>query len=442
MSTLRSLFPVALATTALLLTVVTGGCDNHSASPAAQTTTTHDQSATPAATPQAPRAASGAPDAKQGTFTITGTVPTLEDGTTKDGDEVKLLLVDGAIGSEGKPAATARVEHGSFRLTGSVDQPLMANLQIGVKVLVPMIVENTAYQVVDLGAGPVVKGGHYNDEAYGYLWMPTYIEAAKIRLGKLQKALAGVDRSDVAAVEAAQASVRESWQPEQKIKDDYQSRILDGNGPALLKLFVLSDNQDGKRYDRAKRTEMLADYERVLGDNPLIASMHQADELQKKSQEMQKETAVGKAYKDVVAMDANGTSVKLSTVLAKNKLVLLDFWASWCGPCRGEFPYMRKVYKKFHGQGFEIYAVSLDEDKDAWRKALREENDKGGIPWINLGDAAGFDSKSAKSYGILGLPGNYLIASDGTIVGINMRESNLEQVVRAQLRRLDGTHGL
>jgi thiol-disulfide isomerase/thioredoxin len=149
---------------------------------------------------------------------------------------------------------------------------------------------------------------------------------------------------------------------------------------------------------------------------------------------------VGKHFKDLVATDKDGHKVKLSDVVAKNKLVLLDFWASWCGPCRGEFPHLSKVYKEFHSHGFEIYAVSLDDDRDEWLKAMREEGEGGGIPWINLDDP-GIDSASAKAYGILGLPSNFLIGQDGTIVGVNMREWDVERAVRAQVKKLEARHG-
>ena len=132
----------------------------------------------------------------------------------------------------------------------------------------------------------------------------------------------------------------------------------------------------------------------------------------------------------------DGKVVKLSEVLARNKLVLLDFWASWCGPCRGEFPHLLKVYREFHAHGFEIYAVSLDEDKADWTKAMQEEGGSNDLPWINL-QAPGFEDKAAQTYGVVQLPQNYLIAGDGTIVGVGMREWDVERAVRAQIKKVE-----
>jgi thiol-disulfide isomerase/thioredoxin len=136
----------------------------------------------------------------------------------------------------------------------------------------------------------------------------------------------------------------------------------------------------------------------------------------------------GKHYRDIVVRDKNGHKVKLSDVVARNKLVLLDFWASWCSPCRAEFPSLAKAYRKYHADGFDIYAVSLDENQDDWLKALKEESAKGDIPWTNLRDS-GFDSPAAKAYGVMALPSNYMIAGDGTIVGVNVGNENVEQAV-------------
>lgn len=438
MKTFRSLFPVALAATALLLAAVTSGCDNHTAAPTAQAIT-HAPSAALAATVQTAPAAEGAPEARQGTFTITGTMPSgLKEG---DGVTVTLKALD-PEGKENVAVATTKAEHGRFTLTGSVAQPLPGAVIFSPHVYARMIVEGGTFTVVNNGAGSlVVKGGHYNDQVYGYKWMPAFVAASKAANAADAKAFAGVNVLDKKAMTAARKATEHVYDSEQNIEHDYESKILDGNSDPLLKLFVLSHNSDGKRYDEAKRAAMYAEYERTLGANPVILHMRQGEAMLAKSKKAQTTVGIGKPYKDVVVADVNGKQVKLSDVLTKNKLVLLDFWASWCSPCRGEFPFMGKVYKEFHGQGFEIYAVSIDVDHGEWVKALREEGAAGRIPWINLVDPAGFDAKSAVAYGVDGLPSNFLISSDGTIVGVNMREWNLRKTVQAQLKKLAGSHG-
>ncbi|MGY3040277.1 thiol-disulfide isomerase/thioredoxin [Rhodanobacter sp. TND4EL1] len=416
--------PLSLLASALLVSgLALSGCGQQNA-----------PSAAPAASASA--AAPSAETPKSG-FVITGSLPSL-----KDGDEVRLLMYDASADTQDKrrPVATTKVEHGSFRLTGSVKQPLPGLLQVGHD-SADMIVENAPFKLVNTGQQLVVEGGQYNDKVYGYRALPEFVAALKARRELNREAFKGVDEQDEVAMKAARAKTKHSQDAEIAITNDWQAKVLDSDASPLLKLFVLKDNQDYQRYDKARREAMLAEYEKALGaDHPLVVEMNKTAAGYRKYEQLQSETSVGKHFKDVIAIDKDGHKVKLSDVLGKNKLVLLDFWASWCGPCRGEFPHLAKVYKEFHPHGFEIYAISLDDDNGEWLKALREEGKGDGIPWINLVDH-GIDSKSATSYGILGLPSNFLINSDGTIVGVNMREWDVEREVRAQVSKVEGGHG-
>src|SRR5699024_2728385 len=100
------------------------------------------------------------------------------------------------------------------------------------------------------------------------------------------------------------------------------------------------------------------------------------------------------------------------------------FWASWCGPCRAEIPNLKKEYKKYHDKGFEIVSFSLDHKREAWEKALKEEQ----MPWINISDLKAYTSPIVKDYGISGIPAEYLVDSEtGKIVASlgNLRGDNL-----------------
>ncbi len=416
------------ASLVLSLSVALAGCGNH-ATPNPDAASSVSPSST---IPAAPTSIAPAPETARPHFTIRAQSLQLKDGT-----EVTLLEQDAnpQQADSSVTVATATVSHGSFTLTGSVNQPMRGTVSWGSHASVGMIIENASYQVVDSGAGLAVKGGHYNDLAFGYRRLPAYIAAQKKLLQAEHKAFDHLDMMDEAAVAAARKSTDPDLAAVRAIQNDYQSRILDGDSPALLKLFVLSDNYDWKRYPTAQRATMLATYAKTLGANPLIQRMQYMDGINKQSESAHAALAVGKPYRDIVAVGADGKPVRLSDVLARNKLVLLDFWASWCGPCRGEFPHLAKTYQEFHKDGFEIYAVSLDDTRSDWLKALSEERANGandGIPWINLVDP-GFSAKSATAYGVLSLPTNYLIAGDGKIVGVNMRDWGVEKAVRKLL---------
>lgn len=113
-------------------------------------------------------------------------------------------------------------------------------------------------------------------------------------------------------------------------------------------------------------------------------------------------------------------TVSLRDVCGDNKYVLLEFWASWCGPCRAEIPNMKKVYAKYHDAGFEIFSFTIDKDKAAWAKASKDEE----LPWINTG--FGQESKPKKLYQVTGVPNNYLIDCEtGKVIAKNLRGTNL-----------------
>ena len=128
---------------------------------------------------------------------------------------------------------------------------------------------------------------------------------------------------------------------------------------------------------------------------------------------------------EVALPDINGKERKLSDL--RGKIVLLDFWASWCGPCRKENPNVVKIYNKFHAQGFEVFSVSLDNSKDRWTKAIADD----GLLWENhVSDLKGWSSAGARPYGVSSIPATGLIDRDGKVVARNLRGADLEAKVR------------
>ncbi len=137
----------------------------------------------------------------------------------------------------------------------------------------------------------------------------------------------------------------------------------------------------------------------------------------------QKSIGIGTVIKDFEAKDLQGKNFHLSNVLTKNKYVLVEFWASWCGPCRAEIPHMKKAYSHYKDKGFEIVSFTLDHNKEKWEEASNEDQ----IPWINTGDLLARTSPVVKLYGVKGVPANYLVeATSGKIIAMDLRGEKLD----------------
>ncbi len=131
--------------------------------------------------------------------------------------------------------------------------------------------------------------------------------------------------------------------------------------------------------------------------------------------EVNKNLSVGDQMVDLKLPDVNGTPISLSSL--KGKYVLLDFWASWCGPCRREGPYLTKAYDTYKEKGFEIYSVSIDKDASKWMQAVTED----AMNWTTVKADGAFDSKPAMMYGVKYIPYNFLIDPDGKIIDSQLR---------------------
>lgn len=213
--------------------------------------------------------------------------------------------------------------------------------------------------------------------------------------------------------------------PEQQ-KDTAYFQVLDKQVKALRvsrgqKMLLFAKNNPGSYFALQALSESVSGYG-VKSDIalPLFNGLTEPLRLSYTGQGLYKIlnattiTALGSKAPDFTQKDVNGKSVSLSDF--KGKYVLVEFWASWCSPCRAESPNLLKQYAAYKDKGFEILGVSVDHDKAKWIEAIKKD----GLTWPQVSDLKGWESDARKVYGISGVPANFLIAPDGKIIGSHL----------------------
>lgn len=170
------------------------------------------------------------------------------------------------------------------------------------------------------------------------------------------------------------------------------------------------------QYASALGDEFVAEQLAAVPEEALTAPLKEV----KKLFEEKAATAVGQPFKDIKAATPEGAELSVSEVAANAKVLLIDFWASWCGPCRQEMPNVKAAYEKYHPQGFEIIGVSLDSDGEAWKKAIADL----GMTWPQISDLKGWEAEGAQIYTVRAIPATVLI-KDGKIVARDLRGEDL-----------------
>ena len=136
----------------------------------------------------------------------------------------------------------------------------------------------------------------------------------------------------------------------------------------------------------------------------------------------------GQKAENIQLPDVNGKTIKLSEV--KAKLVLIDFWASWCIPCRKSNPGLGKLYKDYKAKGFEILGVSIDDNKTAWKQAIGADK----ITWLQVNDPGGWDAPIAVKWKIEQIPSSFLLDEKGTIIAVNPLHRDIEAELKKRLQ--------
>lgn len=261
-----------------------------------------------------------------------------------------------------------------------------------------------------------IEGGLYNDAVYNTWRRSEAYVVAQAEYGRLVRAVDGEseqqrrDRTDEAAAVFDRMLTLET---------EGRVRVATTHPDPLVRRLTLETTWLGGPW-------MLEAWRGLAALTPddawVLERLAQAEEgAAKRARERQK-FAVGAGIRDFVAQTLDGESVRLADIRAESTYVLLEFWASWCGPCRVEIPHMKEAYDRYRDAGFEIVSFTIDDDREDWEIASEEEQ----LPWPNLG--MGREAEAPVAYDVTGVPKNYLVeSSTGEIVAKDLRGHHLDE---------------
>jgi peroxiredoxin len=347
--------------------------------------------------------------------------------TSKPSYEVKLKIT----GASGKAYLNQRqsgkwikldsvdLVNGEGSLKGAVITPEVYYIEVGKKSNnLPVFIENSVITIEGLADSlwkAKISGSKIQDE---YQVLKDKLESIEKEGGKYYKqAKEANDGGNKAKADSLMAIAEKSFMEVEKVQKNY----IKTNPASFISPFLLSQVYYEMEADTLE--SYLKNFDKKLESVQIVKTL--TDRVAK----LQK-VAVGQIAPDFTMASTDGTPVKLSDIYSKNQYTLIDFWASWCGPCRRENPNVVAVFNSYNTKGFGVLGVSLDKDKEKWLKAISDDK----LTWTHVSDLKFWQNEAAALYAINSIPANLLVDKTGKIVARNLREEKLKETIAGLLK--------